>query len=128
MGGLLADLNDCSADLRHELDFQMKGSKKMACMQGAHMKQRACYGQSFSAQYANKKMAFMKMECQAEVKDGGNQSSLGRLNGYVASNLGQPSPSQPAGEPSPSQPPVACCQSAPGAVSGPADVTGASAA
>lgn len=58
--GLLADLNECIADLRHEEAYRSYGSKKMACMQGAHMKQRACYGQDFSVEYSNKTMTSMR--------------------------------------------------------------------
>jgi len=58
--GLLADLNECLADLRHEEAYRAYGSKKMACMQGAHMKQRACFGQDFSSQYSNMTMKSTK--------------------------------------------------------------------
>merc|ERR1712014_154539 len=64
--GLLADLNECLADLRHEEAYRAYGSKKMACMQGAHMKQRACFGQDFSEAYSNVGMKSMK----ARFKDG----------------------------------------------------------
>lgn len=58
--GLLTDLNECITDLQHEKTYRDFGSKKMACMQGAHMKQRACYGQDFSEAYANVNMKEMK--------------------------------------------------------------------
>jgi len=64
--GLLTDLNECIADLQHQETYQKYGSKKMACMQGAHMKQRACFGQDFSEAYSNVSMKSMK----ARFKDG----------------------------------------------------------
>merc|ERR1712224_38378 len=66
--GLLADLNDCLKDLRHEEDYRMYGSKKMAFMQGAHQKQRACFGQEGSTEtYSNIQMASMKAAFKSRV-------------------------------------------------------------
>jgi len=65
--GLLADLNECLADLQHEEDYRSYGSKKMACMHGAHNKQRACYGQDFSNGYSNVMMKNVKMAFKGNV-------------------------------------------------------------
>lgn len=51
--GFVADVHECRADLRSREEYIEKGSKKMACMQGSHSKQRVCGGQSFSAAYRN---------------------------------------------------------------------------
>jgi len=54
--GLLTDLRECLRDMQRREDYRSCGSKKMASMQGAHGKQRVCYGQSFSHHYANASM------------------------------------------------------------------------
>jgi len=66
--GLLVDLNECIRNLQYEEDYLFKGSKMMNCMRGAHGKQRACYGQDFSAeQYANSSMKLMNAQFKAHV-------------------------------------------------------------
>merc|ERR1711971_1544714 len=66
--GLLTDLNECLADLQHQETYMKYGSKKMACMQGAHTKQRACFGQDFSKGYSNRGMQSLKKSFQDNCK------------------------------------------------------------
>lgn len=63
---LLTDLDECLRNMRHQEDYYAKGSKMMNCMKGSHMKQRACYGQEFSANYQNTKMTAMNLEFKSK--------------------------------------------------------------
>jgi len=65
---LLADINECSADLKHEEVYRCKGSKKMAAMHSSHGKQRSCYGQDFSKEYSNSTMRDMKTAFEASIQ------------------------------------------------------------
>lgn len=86
--GLLADLNDCKADLRRDEDFRHKGSKKMACMAGAHGRQRGC-GQDYSEKYTNNRMHSMKMAFKERVKEEGNTHSFAANQSSMSSAVPQ---------------------------------------
>merc|ERR1711977_385395 len=64
--GFLTDLNELQQSLQYEHIYRHKGSKMMNCMKGAHMKQRACYGQEFSATYQNTQMTAMNLEFKSK--------------------------------------------------------------
>lgn len=66
--GFVADMEECRADLEHERRYRDMGSKKMACIQGAHQKQRACYVQDFSDTYRNVEMRSMKAVFKSNCK------------------------------------------------------------
>mmetsp|Transcript_67647 Transcript_67647/g.174284 ORF Transcript_67647/g.174284 Transcript_67647/m.174284 type:complete len:633 (+) Transcript_67647:74-1972(+) len=66
--GLLADLKDCFTDLQHEATYMASGSKKMACMQGAHTRQRAVTGSGSAETYTNTAMMSMKAVFKANCQ------------------------------------------------------------
>lgn len=58
---LLADVQECVADLRNQDTYTSMGSKKMAYMQMAHERQRTC-GRSTTDTYCNSAGLFMKSQ------------------------------------------------------------------
>jgi len=65
--GLLADVQECLADLESEEAYRQRASKKMASMELSHGQQRAC-GQGFSETYTTSHALTMKTFFQSSVQ------------------------------------------------------------